>query len=104
MSENDIDFKKIGQNLRQERLKRGLSQERAAEDFEVDVKTWQRYERGLILIPTTKLIILHKKWQLDLNHLFDAVPPTSVKGRVKRSQNIHEGSVFGSKKDRKIQN
>ena len=53
--EANIDFKLIGERLREERLKKGMSQEDLAEKLDVAVAYLSRVERGGTTINLTRL-------------------------------------------------
>ena len=80
----------LGYHLQQLRLSHGLSQEEAAEVFDLSLKTWQRYEQGVVCIPLPNLVKIHEKWDFDVNYFlfrndYDVVRAMQ---RAKRSQNI----------------
>jgi transcriptional regulator with XRE-family HTH domain len=68
---HNIYLKKFGQNLRQIRLARGLSQEDIA--FETDISTNQvgRIERGEINTGICTLLEISKVLKIPLKDLFD---------------------------------
>ena len=90
MKNNRIDIQLLGYHLQQLRLSHGLSQEEAAEVFDLSLKTWQRYEQGVVCIPLHNLVKIHEKWDFDVNYFlfrndYDVVRAMQ---RAKRSQNI----------------
>lgn len=90
MINNQIDIQLLGYHLQQLRLSHGLSQEEAAEVFDLSLKTWQRYEQGAVCIPLVNLIKVHEKWDFDVNYFLfcDDYDARRAMQRAKRSQNI----------------
>ena len=86
---NQIDSQLLGYHLQQLRLSHGLSQERAAEFFDLSLKTWQRYEQGIVCIPLANLVKIHEKWDFDVNYFLFCDDYSAVRAmqRAKRSQN-----------------
>jgi transcriptional regulator with XRE-family HTH domain len=65
----------IGRKIRQLRLNHGLSQEKLAETLNVSVQQLHKYETGKNRISVEKLLILAKKFGVDLNHFADDIIP-----------------------------
>lgn len=102
------DDRQLGCLLRAGRLKEGMSQEAAAEQLGIDVRTWRRYENGESSIPANVLFYFWPEMQKILeNHFLERSCSGNCekckekRRRVKRSQNVQQGATFGPKDDRK---
>ena len=59
----------IGQNIKRERLRLNLSQATLAKKIGVPTNALQRYETGLVVIPTTSLITLADIFDVSIESL-----------------------------------
>ena len=84
--EANIDFKLIGERLREERLKKGMSQEDLAEKLDVAVGYLSRVERGGTTINLTRL------GQISL--ILDVPLERFVTGIIKEDKNYLEEDFY----------
>ena len=84
--EANIDFKSIGERLREERLKKGMSQEDLAEKLDVAVAYLSRVERGGTTINLTRL------GQISL--ILDVPLERFVTGIIKEDKNYLEEDFY----------
>ncbi len=84
--EANIDFKLIGERLREERLKKGMSQEDLAEKLDVAVAYLSRVERGGTTINLTRL------GQISL--ILDVPLERFVTGIIKEDKNYLEEDFY----------
>lgn len=93
--------------LRTKRINSRLPQEKAAEQFGIDPKTWRRYETGESTIPADVLFRFFPELE---KILADHISERSCSGacekcekkhrRVERSWNVGQCQYFGPKEDR----
>lgn len=91
---------RVGYHLRIERLIHGLSQEAAAVQFNMEAKTWQRYEQGVTALHVEFLTQLGDKWHTDLNWLLRDVEYRAKPSRVKRGKNTIQNPAYAPKNER----
>ena len=61
----------LGNNIRFERMKRGISQEKLAELANISIRTISDIERGITDIRYTNLLQIAEAFQLTLSQLLD---------------------------------
>lgn len=64
-----LDLKVLGNNLRDIRLKKGLSQENIASMFKITQPAVVRYEHGLVTISISNLYKYSKEFNISINEL-----------------------------------
>ncbi len=65
----NINYIQIGNLLRQERIKRGKTQEEFADKLGIRQSSYSYYEDGKTKIPTEKLAFLAKEYHISLNQV-----------------------------------
>lgn len=76
-NKNDLNVQ-IGKRLKRCRNEHSLTQLKMAEIFDITVNSYGLLERGVNGISPDKLLILHSKFNVDLNHLITGT--TSISG------------------------
>lgn len=66
-SPNDISLKAVGNNLRLLRKKENLTQKKVASFLKIATSTYTLYELGAILIPTTYIYKIAKKFNYSID-------------------------------------
>lgn len=69
--DNNLDFQKLGNNMRAIRLKNGLYQKDIAKILKVKQSNIAKYERGLIPISTANLYTFCKKFNLTFHDIIN---------------------------------
>lgn len=99
--ENNI-HKRIGAHLKYARINyQKKAQDQAADEFFVNLKTWQRYEQGVTPIPIEMVVQLNRKWGVDPNWLLLDTEFDKYTGHSIYRESDHKGAVYGPKSERK---
>lgn len=70
-SSNKINFKIVGKNLKELRKSLGLTQKDIANLLNISVSAYTLYELGKILIPTSYIYKLAKKFQCSIDYIIN---------------------------------
>ncbi len=68
-SKPDIKIKITGENLKKIRLKKALTQEKIADELNINQPTWNRYENSKSLILTIVIVELAKKYHYSIDKI-----------------------------------
>jgi len=99
--ENNI-HKRIGAHLKYARINyQKKTQDQAADEFFVTLKTWQRYEQGITPVPVELVVQLNEKWGIDPNWLLLDMEFDKCIDHSPYRNSTHKGAVLGPKSERK---
>ena len=88
IEEVEIDFKLIGERIKEARKKKGWSQEKMSEEIEVSVVYLSRIERGYSRISLRRLVHISKVLDITIETLISGVETTSENYLDKELYNV----------------
>jgi transcriptional regulator with XRE-family HTH domain len=86
-----MDYKKLGQRIKEERLNLGLTQEKLAEDIDISISYMGQIERGERSLTLNTLISLVNRLGITIDYLLQDYTKTSNDNFINQLKQITNG-------------